>query len=66
MKFPFFATTVLLTIFCALMFVKSIDYGKGWAIALAVTGLLTFGILSVIALLYQMRQHEAKKMDHHH
>lgn len=64
MKFPFFATTVLLTIVCFMLMIKSIDYGKGWAIALSITGLLTFGILSIVALLYQMRQHEGGKGHH--
>jgi hypothetical protein len=64
MKFPFFATTVLLTIVCFMMMIKSFDYGKGWAIALSVVGILTFGILSIIALLYQMRQHQGEKGHH--
>jgi hypothetical protein len=61
MKFPFFAITILITIFCVMMMFKSFDYGKGWAIALSVVGVLTFGILSLLALLYQMRQHEDQK-----
>jgi hypothetical protein len=64
MKFPFFATTILITILCFMLFIKSLDYGKGWAIALSVTGMLTFGILSLISLLYQMRQHEGDKGHH--
>lgn len=66
MKFPFFAVTILITIFCFMMMIKSIDYGKAWAIALSVAGVLTFGILSIIALLYQMRQHEQAKGAAHH
>lgn len=68
MKFPFFAVTILITIFCFMMMIKSFDYGKAWAIALSVVGVLTFGILSIIALLYQMRQHEQAKggADHDH
>jgi hypothetical protein len=64
MKFPFFATTILITILCFMLFIKSLDYGKGWAVALSVTGMLTFGILSLISLLYQMRQHEGDKGHH--
>ncbi len=64
MKFPFFATTILITILCFMLFIKSLDYGKAWAIALSVTGILTFGILSLISLLYQMRQHEGDKGHH--
>jgi len=66
MKFPFFAITILITIFCFMMLIKSFDYGKGWAIALAATGLLTFAILSIIALLYQMRKHESMRGEDHH
>ena len=66
MKFPFFATTVLLTIVCFMMFIKSLDYGKAWAIALSVVGMLTFGILSLIAILYQMRKHEGTGHGSHH
>ncbi|HSC53887.1 MAG TPA: hypothetical protein VLC98_09715 [Phnomibacter sp.] len=66
MKFPFFAITILITIFCFMMFIKSIDYGKGWAIALSVTGMATFAVLSIIALLYQMRKHESLKGEDHH
>jgi hypothetical protein len=65
MKFPFFAVTVLLTIVCFMLLIKSFDYGKAWATALAVLGVLTFGILSIVALLYQLRQHEAAKGDRH-
>jgi uncharacterized membrane protein len=68
MKFPFFAITVLLTIFCFMMMIKSFDYGQGWAIALSVVGVLTFAVLSIISLLYQMRQHETMgghQHDHH-
>lgn len=61
MKFPFFAVTILITLFCFMLFIKSLDYGAGWAIALSVTGLLTFAILSIVALLFQLRQHEASK-----
>jgi cell division protein FtsW (lipid II flippase) len=64
MKFPFFATAILITIFCFMMFIKSIDYGQAWAIVLSIVGLLTFGILSLVALLYQMRQHEDSKGNH--
>jgi cell division protein FtsW (lipid II flippase) len=64
MKFPFFATAILITIFCFMMLIKSFDYGQAWAIALSVIGLLTFGILSLVALLYQLRQHEDSKENH--
>jgi hypothetical protein len=66
MKFPFFAVTILITLFCFMLFIKSLDYGAGWAIALSVVGLLTFAILSIIALLYQLRQHEATKGENSH
>jgi len=46
------------------MLIKSFDYGQAWAIALSVIGLLTFGILSLVALLYQLRQHEDSKENH--
>ena len=64
MKFPFFATAILITILCFMLFIKSLDYGKNWTIALSITGMLTFGILSLISLLYQMRQHEGDKGHH--
>lgn len=66
MKFPYFATTVLITIVCFMLFVKSLDYGKTWAIALSVVGMLTFSILSLIAILYQMRKHEGNSNGSHH
>lgn len=66
MKFPFFATSILITIFSAMMFIKALDYGKGWAIALAVVNLLTFAILSIVALMYQMRKHEQMNSGGHH
>jgi cell division protein FtsW (lipid II flippase) len=58
MKFPFFATTTLIAIFCAMLLLKSFDYGKAWAIVLAAVGLLLFTVLTIIALQYQMRQHD--------
>lgn len=65
MRFPFFATTTLLSIFCAMLLLKSFDYGHGWAIALAAVFLLLFAILTIIALQYQMRQHDnADAADH--
>lgn len=66
MKFPFFATTILLTIFCFMMMIKSFDYGQGWAIALSVIGVLTFAILSIVALFYHLRQHENSGEGGHH
>jgi hypothetical protein len=47
-----------------MLLIKSFDYGKAWAIALSAVGLLTFAILSLISLLYQMRQHEGDKGHH--
>ncbi len=64
MKFPFFAITILITILCFMMMIKSFDYGQGWAIALSLVGVLTFSILSIIALLYQMRKHESANNGH--
>lgn len=64
MKFPFFATTVVLTILCFMLMLKSFDYGQAWAIALSIVGMLTFGILSIISLLYQMRQHDNNNGHH--
>ena len=65
MKVPFFAVTIILAIFFAMLLIKSFDYGHGWATALAAVGLLTFFILSVIALMYQMRKHDnAQHADH--
>lgn len=64
MKFPFFATTILITIICFMLFIKSIDYGQAWAIVLSIVGMATFSILSIIALLYQMRQHEGENGHH--
>ncbi|MES2645731.1 MAG: hypothetical protein V4717_02560 [Bacteroidota bacterium] len=58
MKFPFFATTALISIFCAMLLIKSFDYGRAWAIVLAAIGLLLFSILTILALQYQMRQHD--------
>ncbi len=64
MKFPFFATAILITILCFMLFIKSLDYGQAWAIVLSILGMLTFGILSLLSLLYQMRQHEGDKGHH--
>lgn len=58
MKFPFFATTTLISIFCAMLLLKSFDYGQPWAIVLAAVGFLLFAVLTIIALQYQMRQHD--------
>lgn len=58
MRFPFFATTTLLSIFFAMLLLKTFDYGQGWAIALAAVGLLLFSVLTIISLQYQMRQHD--------
>ncbi len=66
MKFPFFATTILITILCFMMLIKSIDYGQGWAVALSVVGLLTFAVLSIISIFYELRKHESLKGDHGH
>lgn len=66
MKFPFFAITVLISIFCAMLLLKSFDYGQAWATALAAVGLLTFFILSIICIFYEIRLgEEAKGHDHH-
>jgi cell division protein FtsW (lipid II flippase) len=64
MKIPFFVSAVLITILCFMLFIKSLDYGQAWAIILSVVGLLTFAVLSIISLLYQMRQHEGDKGHH--
>ena len=66
MKFPFFATTILITILCFMMLIKSIDYGQGWAVALSIVGLLTFAVLSIISIFYELRKHESLKGDHGH
>lgn len=66
MKFPFFAITILITIFMVMLLLKSFDYGQGWAIALAAIGVLMFAILSIIALMYQMRKTNAQKGDDGH
>lgn len=58
MKFPFFATTTLISIFFAMVLLKTFDYGKAWAIVLAAIGLLLFFVLTILALQYQMRQHD--------
>jgi len=63
MKVPFFSVTIILAIFCAMLLIKSFDYGHGWATALAAIGLLTFFVLSIISLRYQMRKHD--NVDHH-
>lgn len=67
MKFPFFAITTLISIFMVMLLLKSFDYGKGWAIVLSAVGVLTFVILTILALLYQMRKTQAQKgeADHH-
>lgn len=64
MKFPFFITPILLTILCFMFFIKALDSHQAWAIILSIVGMLTFGILSIIALLYQMRQHEGENGQH--
>jgi uncharacterized membrane protein len=65
MRFPFFATTTLLSIFCAMLLLKSFDYGHAWATALAAVFLLLFFILTVISLQYQLRQHDNDAHDDH-
>ena len=65
MKFPFFATTTLISIFCAMLLLKSFDYGKAWATVLAAIGLLLFFVLSILALQYQMRQHDDNQNSAH-
>lgn len=65
MKVPFFAITVILAIFCGMLLIKSFDYGHAWATALAIVGLLTFFVLSVIAVMYQLRKHENKNHADH-
>jgi len=58
MRFPFFATTTLLSILFAMLLLKSFDYGRGWAVALAAIGLLLFAVLTILALQFQMRDHD--------
>ena len=58
MRFPFFATTTLLSILFAMLLLKSFDYGKGWAVALAAIGFLLFAVLTILALQFQMREHD--------
>jgi hypothetical protein len=58
MRFPFFATTTLLSIFFAMLLLKSFDYGRGWAIVLAALGFLLFAVLTILALQFQMREHD--------
>jgi hypothetical protein len=58
MRFPFFATTTLLSILFAMLLLKSFDYGRGWAIFLAAIGLLLFAVLTILALQFQMREHD--------
>jgi|688.fasta_scaffold221939_2 hypothetical protein len=64
MKIPFFVSAVLITILCFMMFIKALDYGQAWAIVLSIVGMLTFAILSIVSLMYQMRQHEGDKGRH--
>jgi hypothetical protein len=47
-----------------MMFIKALDYGQAWAIVLSIVGMLTFAILSIVSLMYQMRQHEGDKGRH--
>ena len=58
MRFPFFATTTLLSILFAMLLLKSFDYGRGWAIVLAAIGFLLFAVLTILALQFQMREHD--------
>ena len=58
MRFPFFATTTLLSILFAMLLIKSFDYGRGWAVVLAAIGLLLFAVLTILALQFQMREHD--------
>ena len=58
MRFPFFATTTLLSILFAMLLIKSFDYGRGWAVVLAGIGLLLFAVLTILALQFQMREHD--------
>jgi hypothetical protein len=58
MRFPFFATTTLLSILFAMLLLKSFDYGRGWAVVLAAIGFLLFAVLTILALQFQMREHD--------
>jgi ABC-type thiamin/hydroxymethylpyrimidine transport system permease subunit len=64
MKFPFFAITTLLSIFCTMMLLKSFDYGKAWATALAAVFLGTFVILTIVSIYYQIRKGEEASGHH--
>ncbi|MDA3614866.1 hypothetical protein [Polluticaenibacter yanchengensis] len=65
MRIPYFVVTILLAILSVILMFKSFDYGHGWAIALAILSVLLFGILSVIAVSYEIKQGEAKDAAHH-
>ena len=58
MRFPFFATTTLLSILFAMLLLKTFDYGRAWAIVLAAIGFLLFAVLTILALQFQMREHD--------
>jgi hypothetical protein len=47
-----------------MLLLKSFDYGHAWAIVLAAVFFLLFAILTIIALQYQMRQHDNSE-EHH-
>ena len=65
MRIPYFVVTILLTILSIILMFKSFDYGQGWAIALAILSVLLFGVLSVIAVVYEINLGEAKEAAHH-
>lgn len=64
MKIPYFAITALISIFCVMVLLKTFDYGQAWAIALAAVMLLTFSILTIVAIFYQIRKGEETQGGH--
>jgi hypothetical protein len=48
-----------------MLLIKSFDYGQAWAIVLAAIGVLLFSVLTILALQYQMRQHDDNQNGDH-
>jgi len=65
MRIPYFVVTILLAILSIILMFKSFDYGQGWAIALAILGVVLFGILSILAVNYEIKNGIAKDEAHH-
>ncbi len=61
MRMPLFIPLVILTIFSALMMLRSFDTRETWKIALAVVAFLVLATLSIVSILALLRRQEEKE-----